>query len=76
MGTSVLPLISHTGDRKSAFKLIETLVRGNTTITLALQKQMTDENKTLDETDAGQELQADIIKERKKFESTLAEVIE
>ena len=35
---------------------------------------MANENKSLDETDAGQELRAEIIKERQKFEKSLAEV--
>lgn len=35
---------------------------------------MANENKSLEETDAGKELHAEIIKERKKFEKSLAEV--
>ena len=35
---------------------------------------MAEENKSLDETDAGKELHAEIVKERKKFEKSLAEV--
>ena len=64
------------GDRKSAFELIQVLVKENTQITLALQEQMANENKSLDETDAGKVLHAAVIKERKKFEKSLAEVKE
>lgn len=49
-------------------------MKDNAQITLALQQQMANENKSLDETDAGQELRAGIIKEREKFEKSLAEV--
>lgn len=62
------------GDKKSAFKLIQVLVKENTQITLALQEQITNENKSLDETDAGKELHAAVIKERENFEKSLAEV--
>ncbi|KAG8531169.1 uncharacterized protein KY384_004527 [Bacidia gigantensis] len=64
----------HTGDKESAYRLIQTLVQDNTQVILALQKQMADENKSLDETDAGKELHAEIIKERERFEKSLAEV--
>lgn len=37
---------------------------------------MANENKSLEETDAGKELRSEIIKERKKFEKSLAEVQE
>ena len=37
---------------------------------------MANENKSLEETDAGKELHSEIIKERKKFEKSLAEVQE
>ena len=64
------------GDKKSALRLIQTLVEDNSQVTLALQQQMANENKSLEETDAGKELHAELIKERKKFEKSLAEVQE
>ena len=57
-------------------RLIQTLVQDNSQVTLALQQQMANENKSLEETDAGKELHSEIIKERKKFEKSLAEVQE
>lgn len=64
------------GDKKSALRLIQILVQDNSQVTLALQQQMANENKSLEETDAGKELRSEIIKERKKFEKSLAEVQE
>ena len=55
-------------------RLIQTLVQDNSQVTLALQQQMANENKSLEETDAGKELHSEIIKERKRFEKSLAEV--
>lgn len=54
--------------------IIQKVARNNNATTLALQTQMGDQNKSLDETDAGQELRSEIIKERKRFEKHLAEV--
>ena len=64
------------GDKKSALRLIQTLVQDNSQVTLALQQQMANENKSLEETDAGKELHSEIIKERKRFEKSLFEVQE
>jgi hypothetical protein len=66
--------VSCIGDRKSAFELIQLLVQDNAQVTLALQQQMANENMSLEETDAGKGLHAELIKERKKFEKSLAEV--
>ena len=64
------------GDRHSAFALIQQLVKDNAEVTLALQQQMADEKKTLEDTDAGQELHAELIKQRKQFEESLEEAME
>lgn len=64
----------HTGDKTSALQLIYTLVQDNSEVTLALQQQMANENKSLEETDVGIELRSEILKEREKFEKRLAEV--
>ncbi|KAF2807133.1 P-loop containing nucleoside triphosphate hydrolase protein [Mytilinidion resinicola] len=64
----------HSGSTRSAFGLIQTLMQDNARITLDLQQQMVNEKKDLDDTDAGKEVQAEIIKERKKFEKMFAEV--
>ncbi|KAK0823568.1 hypothetical protein LTS02_018416, partial [Friedmanniomyces endolithicus] len=43
------------------------------TTVLQIQRQMVDEGKTLDETSAGQELERELIKQRKLFERRLQE---
>jgi DNA repair exonuclease SbcCD ATPase subunit len=58
-------------DSNSALELIRKLLKD--TITLDLQQQMVNEQKTLDETSAGKEVQAEITKEREKFQKSLAE---
>jgi hypothetical protein len=57
-------------------KLINHLMRDKTCITLELQQQMVDEKKDLNDTDAGKEVQAEIIKERQKAEKTFIELKE
>ena len=73
MSDHLLMSFWHTGDKQSALRLIQTLVHDNTQVTLALQRQMANESKSLEETDAGKELHSEIIKEREKFEKSLAE---
>jgi hypothetical protein len=60
----------------SALRLIQKLVQVKTRVTLELQQQMVDEKKDLGDTDAGKEVQAEIIKERLKAEKMIAEIQE
>lgn len=57
-------------------KLILLLLKEKTPITLDLQHQMVDDKKDLNDTTAGRELQADIIRERKNAERAIAEMQE
>ena len=62
------------GDKKSALRLMQTLVQDNSQVTLALQQQMANENKSLEEN--GRRQRASTLKsswKRKKFEKSLAE---
>lgn len=66
----------HGNNRESAMRLIGTFVDQGSKITLELQHQMVNESKTLDQTDAGIELQSEIAKEREKFSEQLKEARE
>jgi DNA-binding PadR family transcriptional regulator len=66
----------HKGDRESALRLIQTLLKDRTLVTLELQQQMVDERKDLADTDAGKEVRAEIIKERMRAERMIAEIQE
>lgn len=66
----------HGNSRESAMRLIGTFVHQGSKITLELQHQMVNESKTLDQTDAGIELQSEIAKEREKFSEQLKEARE
>jgi hypothetical protein len=56
--------------------LIQTLLKDRTLVTLELQQQMVDEKKDLDDTDAGKQVRAEIIKERLRAEKMIAEIQE
>lgn len=62
--------------RVSAKSIIEYLVRKRTTanigVALDIQKEMVDEGKTLDQTGAGQEMNAQILAMRKEYEEKIA----
>lgn len=64
----------HDGSTASAMSLIRDLVKNNEKVTLSLQHQMVTEKKGLDDTDAGQEVRREIIKERERMEKNLADI--
>jgi hypothetical protein len=67
----------HYNTRESALELLSYFVTsGSKTsdMVLDIQAQMVDQGKSLDETAAGMELQAELIRERKKNEATIAEL--
>jgi hypothetical protein len=60
--------------RGAALRLIQKIVEENVPVTLAIQQQMADEHKRLEETDAGIELHTRIMREREEAEDDLANV--
>lgn len=66
----------HDGDRASALRLVEHFVTKGSQVVLDIQHQMVEEKKDLNETSAGIELEAELIKERKKYQDHLKEVQE
>jgi hypothetical protein len=62
------------GNKESAMTLVHHLLQDNACITLELQQQMVDEKKDLNDTEAGKEVQAEIIKERQKAEKIFIEL--
>lgn len=57
----------HNNTVASAVRIIEELVRGNTTVTLDLQNQMVNQKHNLRDTAAGRELESEMIRERQKW---------
>ncbi|KAK6539282.1 hypothetical protein TWF694_009517 [Orbilia ellipsospora] len=66
----------HTNDRESALEIVDYIVGLQTKVVLDIQYQMVDQHKTLDQTGAGKELEAELIKQREKFAQQLKEVQE
>jgi hypothetical protein len=57
-------------------RLLHVLLQDRTDMTLELQQQMVNEHKDLEETNAGKELQAEMIKERERTQQAIAELQE
>ncbi|KJZ70207.1 hypothetical protein HIM_10393 [Hirsutella minnesotensis 3608] len=72
-------IVRHDGSSESASRIVDRLVEpifsGNSPggVVLDIQVQMVDEGKKLDETAAGQFVQADMLEARRRFEADLAE---
>jgi hypothetical protein len=73
-------VVKHDGSPESAKSIVGSLIDGATKggidgkgAVLDIQVQMVDENKTLDETAAGQFVQAEMLEARRRFEADLAE---
>lgn len=64
----------HDGTKESARNIISNLVDRKIRVVLDIQKQLVDQNKSLEDTDAGQALQSELIKERKISEAKLADL--
>ncbi|KAF8862967.1 hypothetical protein BDZ45DRAFT_145841 [Acephala macrosclerotiorum] len=64
----------HMGDRRSAVKIIDFFADQKSHVTLEIQDQMVNQNKDLDQTSAGQELQSELLREREKFKADLEQV--
>jgi hypothetical protein len=66
-------IVKHDGTKECAFSIISRLVDKGTQVVLDIQVQLVEENKTLDETSAGQFIQQELLDARKRFEKDLAE---
>lgn len=65
----------HDNSRESAMGLLKKFV-GKNRVIMSIQKEMVNDHKTLDQTQAGMELEGELQKERDKFKRELAEVQE
>jgi hypothetical protein len=61
-------VVRHDGSKASALQIVRDLVQRHTRVTLDIAKQLINQQRTLDDTDAGQALQSQLIAERKKFQ--------
>ncbi|KAK7902298.1 hypothetical protein LTR67_001943 [Exophiala xenobiotica] len=64
----------HDGSANSARRIVSNLVDRRIQAVLDIQRQLVDEHRSLDDTDAGQALQSELLEERKKSEARLAEL--
>jgi len=62
----------HDGTVESARRIVSELVGRRTRIVLDIQRQLVDDMKILYDTDAGQALQSELVKERKRYEADFA----
>lgn len=62
--------------RESALEIVNYLIAKKRPVTLDIQRDMVDKNLTLDQTAAGQEVQADIAKQREHYEKEMAKIRE
>lgn len=65
-------VVRHTGDRNSAWAILNILIQRKHPIVTQIQKEMNVEHRDLDETSAGEQLNADIIKLQKKHKEEMA----
>lgn len=61
-------VVRHDGSEQSALQIVWGLVQRKNRVTLDIAKQLIDQKRTLDDTDAGQALQSELIAERKRFQ--------
>jgi protein-disulfide isomerase-like protein with CxxC motif len=66
----------HEDTRASAMNIITYILDQHRTTVLDIQRQMVDEGKDLDQTDAGQELEKELLKQRELLEQRIQEAQE
>lgn len=64
----------HNGSKASALSIIAELVDREGGVVLDIQRQMVDDNLSLDDTDAGRYLHKDLIEARERYEKEIAEL--
>jgi hypothetical protein len=67
-------VLKHDGSKASALNIVSMLVDQKIKVVLDIQRQMVEEHKNLDDTDAGQALRGELIAERKRFERKLKDL--
>jgi chromosome segregation ATPase len=67
-------VMRHDGSTESAMDIVLKIVKRKLRVVLDIQTQLVDEKRSLDDTDAAQALQAEIIRERKLFQEKLDQV--
>lgn len=66
-------IVRHSGDLQSARDIVSLLVDKKSTVVLDIQRQMVDEEKSLDETTAGNYVQKELLDARKRHERDIAD---
>ncbi|KAB8234978.1 P-loop containing nucleoside triphosphate hydrolase protein [Aspergillus alliaceus] len=69
-------VMEHDGSAESASTIVSSLVKRNEEVVLHIVHELVDERKTLDETDAGQYVQAELLKIKKKYDREIADLQE
>jgi hypothetical protein len=64
-------IVRHSGSRESAMKIVDSIVKRQTTIVLDIQNDMVNKGLDLDETLAGQSLNRELIEQRKKHQQEM-----
>lgn len=64
----------HKGDQASALAIIDVLIKNRKRLTLQIQREIVDDGRTLNDTEAGKQLDQDIQRERKKHEKEMREM--
>jgi len=67
-------VMRHDGSRESAMDIVLKIVKRKLRVVLDIQTQLVDEKRSLDDTDAAQALEAELIRERKRFQEKLDQV--
>ncbi|GAB1310769.1 GTP-binding protein A [Madurella fahalii] len=66
----------HTGTAESARQIVDMLVKQNSDVRLDIQREMVDESKKLDETEAGKYVQREMLEAKKRYERELLDLQE
>jgi len=69
-------VLRHTGSQSSALKIIDNIIKKRAKVVLDLQEQMVNQNRSVNETEAGKEVESALRKEREKFERRMKETEE
>jgi hypothetical protein len=67
-------VMRHDGSTESAMDIVLKTVKRKLRVVLDIQTQLVDEKRSLDDTDAAQALEAELIRERKRFQEKLDQV--
>jgi chromosome segregation ATPase len=67
-------VVRHDGTKRSALQIVSDIVDRKTRVTLDIQRQLIDQGRNLNDTDAAQALQSELLAERKQFQERLSEL--